>query len=105
MLLTKALIGFNTIAQEVNKRTVLEVQPLELRAPEVILGYPWSTPIDIWSVGCLVMFQYFITDSIAKMFILASFVNRHLNTLLEYPSFNSRPALTKSKLHLHISSR
>lgn len=29
-------------------------QPTLLRAPEVILGHPWSTPIDIWSVGCLV---------------------------------------------------
>ncbi|KZS94824.1 kinase-like protein [Sistotremastrum niveocremeum HHB9708] len=28
------------------------VQPLELRAPEVILGLPWSTPVDIWSLGC-----------------------------------------------------
>lgn len=30
------------------------VQPVMLRAPEVILGHPWSTPIDIWTVGCLV---------------------------------------------------
>lgn len=28
------------------------IQPLELRAPEVILGLPWSTPVDIWSLGC-----------------------------------------------------
>ena len=31
-----------------------EFQPVLLRAPEVILGHPWSTPVDIWSVGCLV---------------------------------------------------
>ena len=30
------------------------VQPLALRAPEVILGCPWDEKIDIWSVGCLV---------------------------------------------------
>ncbi|KAH9912037.1 kinase-like domain-containing protein [Fomitopsis serialis] len=30
------------------------IQPDALRAPEVILGHPWSTPADIWSVGCLV---------------------------------------------------
>ncbi|KAG8956454.1 hypothetical protein FRC03_010832 [Tulasnella sp. 419] len=30
-----------------------DVQPVGLRAPEVILGHPWSTPIDIWAVGCL----------------------------------------------------
>jgi serine/threonine-protein kinase SRPK3 len=32
-----------------------QAQPVLLRAPEVILGYPWSTPVDIWSVGCLVL--------------------------------------------------
>ncbi|KAG8721123.1 hypothetical protein FRC09_008385 [Ceratobasidium sp. 395] len=31
-----------------------EVQPAGLRAPEVILGYPWNQAVDIWSVGCLV---------------------------------------------------
>lgn len=30
------------------------IQPDALRAPEVILGYPWSTPADIWNLGCLV---------------------------------------------------
>ena len=30
------------------------IQPNALRAPEVILGYPWSTPADIWNLGCLV---------------------------------------------------
>ncbi|PVF94727.1 hypothetical protein CPB86DRAFT_817786 [Serendipita vermifera] len=33
------------------------VQPDLLRAPEVILGHGWSTPIDIWAVGCL-LFEY-----------------------------------------------
>lgn len=32
-----------------------EIQPIGLRAPEVVLGYPWSTPVDIWTVGCLVV--------------------------------------------------
>ena len=36
------------------QHTVPGVQPVVLRAPEVILGHPWSTPIDIWSAGCLV---------------------------------------------------
>ncbi|EMD34014.1 hypothetical protein CERSUDRAFT_55736, partial [Gelatoporia subvermispora B] len=30
------------------------IQPSALRAPEVILGYPWSTQVDIWNLGCLV---------------------------------------------------
>jgi len=30
------------------------IQPTGLRAPEVILGYPWDTPADIWNVGCIV---------------------------------------------------
>jgi hypothetical protein len=25
-----------------------------VRAPEVILGHPWSSSVDVWSVGCLV---------------------------------------------------
>ncbi|KAJ3572328.1 hypothetical protein NP233_g3166 [Leucocoprinus birnbaumii] len=31
-------------------------QPVNVRAPEVILKYPWTSAIDIWSVGCL-LFQ------------------------------------------------
>ncbi|KAG9010178.1 hypothetical protein FRB90_007992 [Tulasnella sp. 427] len=34
-----------------------EIQPIALRAPETVLGYPYSTPADIWSVGCLT-FEY-----------------------------------------------
>lgn len=29
-------------------------QPHEYRAPEVFLRLPWSTPVDIWSFGCMV---------------------------------------------------
>lgn len=32
-------------------------QPVLLRAPEVTLGHGWSTPIDVWSMGCLA-FEY-----------------------------------------------
>ncbi|THV05659.1 kinase-like protein [Dendrothele bispora CBS 962.96] len=30
------------------------IQPGALRAPEVILGYPWDTSVDIWNLGCLI---------------------------------------------------
>lgn len=33
---------------------VEDVQPDIYRAPEVILGIPWSYSIDIWNVGCMV---------------------------------------------------
>jgi len=31
------------------------VQTRHYRAPEVILGIPWHKPIDIWSVGCIII--------------------------------------------------
>lgn len=30
------------------------IQPAVYRAPEVFLHLPWSTPVDIWNLGCLV---------------------------------------------------
>lgn len=36
------------------------VTPVALRAPELMLGQPFGTCIDIWSFGCL-MFE-FLTD-------------------------------------------
>ncbi|KAM3510477.1 hypothetical protein MY11210_005879 [Beauveria gryllotalpidicola] len=30
------------------------IQPFALRAPEVTIGAPWDTGVDIWSLGCLV---------------------------------------------------
>lgn len=32
------------------------VQPYALRAPEVVLGLGWGPAIDIWSLGCMVLF-------------------------------------------------
>ncbi|KAG6815551.1 hypothetical protein H0H93_009497, partial [Arthromyces matolae] len=34
--------------------THIEVQPDAFRAPEVMLGVPWSYPIDIWNIGCVI---------------------------------------------------
>ncbi|KAI0795995.1 kinase-like domain-containing protein [Abortiporus biennis] len=30
------------------------IQPASFRAPEVFLRLPWSTPVDIWSLGCTI---------------------------------------------------
>ena len=45
---------FVGVALFIGKRERGMVQPVQLRAPEVILGYPWAEPIDIWAIGCLV---------------------------------------------------
>ncbi|KAG6835288.1 hypothetical protein H0H93_003092 [Arthromyces matolae] len=34
--------------------THTDVQPDVYRAPEVMLGVPWSYPIDIWNLGCVI---------------------------------------------------
>ncbi|KAJ2926927.1 hypothetical protein H1R20_g10176, partial [Candolleomyces eurysporus] len=34
-------------------RSANPVQPIRLRAPEVVLGRNWDEKIDIWSLGCL----------------------------------------------------
>ncbi|GLB44360.1 putative protein kinase domain containing protein [Lyophyllum shimeji] len=67
-----------------------------LRAPEVILGHAWSTPIDIWSVGCIVfehltgapMFRLYESPSV-------SVTDSHLQRIIEHvggfsPSFLAR---------------
>ena len=38
----------------VDKRYGDDIQTREYRCPEVILGSPWGTPVDIWSLGCMV---------------------------------------------------
>ncbi|KAK1008086.1 hypothetical protein LTR91_003154 [Friedmanniomyces endolithicus] len=43
------------VASWTDKHLSDNMQPEHLRAPEVILGAPWDPPVDIWSLGCLVM--------------------------------------------------
>lgn len=31
-----------------------DIQPNAFRAPEVILGVPWTSAVDIWNVACMV---------------------------------------------------
>jgi serine/threonine protein kinase len=35
------------------------IQSPALRAPEVTIGAPWDTGVDIWSLGCLVRVVYY----------------------------------------------
>ena len=46
------------IASSIDKHYNDQCQAAIVRAPEVTLGYTWSTLVDIWSVGCLVSFTW-----------------------------------------------
>ena len=35
-----------------------DIQPLEYRAPEVLLGIPFSYPVDIWNAGLMVYHMF-----------------------------------------------
>ncbi|KAG8931212.1 hypothetical protein FRC00_000844, partial [Tulasnella sp. 408] len=37
-------------ASWVDRQLREEIQPFALRAPEVVIGYPWGTSADIWSI-------------------------------------------------------
>ena len=41
-------------ANWVDRHFIEVIQPLALRAPEVVLGAPWDTSADIWNAACLV---------------------------------------------------
>ncbi|GBE89810.1 hypothetical protein SCP_1701350 [Sparassis crispa] len=40
-------------AQFLHQKRTNRMQPLQLRAPEIILGLPWDAKVDIWSFGCV----------------------------------------------------
>lgn len=56
-----------------------------LRAPEVILGHVWSTPIDIWSLGCLI-FEFLVGVPFFELYSHAGilFTDIHLARVLEH---------------------
>jgi serine/threonine-protein kinase SRPK3 len=43
-----------TLANWVDKHTVDVIEPIALRAPEVILGAEWGPSAEIWGLGCVV---------------------------------------------------
>ncbi|KAI5833767.1 kinase-like protein [Schizophyllum commune Tattone D] len=46
------LTDFDTAVPEHGDHKQL-IQPQDLRAPEVLMGCEWSTPADIWNMGCI----------------------------------------------------
>jgi dual specificity tyrosine-phosphorylation-regulated kinase 2/3/4 len=52
------IIDFGSSCFE-NERVYTYIQSRFYRAPEVILGLPYSLPIDMWSFGCI-MAELFI---------------------------------------------
>jgi len=55
------------LANWVNNRHVKIIQPRALRAPEVILGADWGTPVDIWNLGCLVRLRALLQRHVSDM--------------------------------------
>ncbi|SLM39261.1 protein [Lasallia pustulata] len=43
------------VSSWVHQHLTEQIQSPHLRAPEVTLGAPWSTGVDIWSLGCLII--------------------------------------------------
>lgn len=43
-----------SLASWVDNHLTEWIQPPSLRAPEVILGIPWNTKVDLWSAACTV---------------------------------------------------
>jgi serine/threonine-protein kinase SRPK3 len=41
-------------ANWIDKHTVDVIEPIALRAPEVILGAEWGPSAEIWGLGCVV---------------------------------------------------
>lgn len=41
-----------------------DIQPIQYRAPEVILGVPWNEKVDIWSVGVMVSTSIYVGSRI-----------------------------------------
>ncbi|KAG2120501.1 kinase-like domain-containing protein, partial [Suillus discolor] len=71
-------------ATPIREHLLEKVQPTLLRAPEIILSHVWSTPIDIWSVGCLV-FGHLSGAALFKLWESSSMSmdNVHLQQILE----------------------
>uniref|UniRef100_H3BWM2 Protein kinase domain-containing protein n=1 Tax=Tetraodon nigroviridis TaxID=99883 RepID=H3BWM2_TETNG len=52
------LIDFGMAFQDSEVCPGIVVQPVPYRAPEVLLGLPFSYAIDMWGMGCVLMYLY-----------------------------------------------
>jgi len=75
-------------SESIDEDNIESVQPGLLRAPEVILRHPWSTPIDIWSLGCLI-FDLTTGDALFQLHPEAglSMEDVHVARILEHVGF------------------
>uniref|UniRef100_A0A3Q1HHY1 Protein kinase domain-containing protein n=1 Tax=Anabas testudineus TaxID=64144 RepID=A0A3Q1HHY1_ANATE len=53
------LIDFGLARSEYQVQPGMVMQPFPYRAPEVTLGLPLSTAVDMWGVGCIMAHMYF----------------------------------------------
>ncbi|XP_028300730.1 homeodomain-interacting protein kinase 3-like [Gouania willdenowi] len=52
------LIDYGVAVKTSSMEPCLEIQPLGYRAPEVSIGLPFSEAIDVWALGCVLVFLY-----------------------------------------------
>ncbi|XP_028318070.1 homeodomain-interacting protein kinase 3-like [Gouania willdenowi] len=52
------LIDFGVAMKTSSMEPCLDIQPLGYRAPEVSIGLPFSEAIDVWALGCVLVFLY-----------------------------------------------
>lgn len=52
-----------------------DIMPDVYRAPEIVLGMPWSYPIDIWGLGMVVSLH----DTLSKVFCTAETNRTHIS--------------------------
>lgn len=41
-----------------DKHLTENIQPVQLRAPEVLIGAPWNPKVDVWNVGAVILEVY-----------------------------------------------
>ena len=93
------IIDFGSSCFE-NERIYTYIQSRIYRAPEVILGIPYSTGIDMWSLGCII-FELIHGDPLFQ----GETEEDHLNTIIEvlgFPPENLLKNASKKNKFFHL---